>query len=68
MTVTRLTIRPISLRLLEPDVCLLLLRDVVARVVAAREELEMGDEVAARLILSDLENDLAGLFERGSRR
>jgi hypothetical protein len=62
------TVLPTSLELVEPDTCLLLLRDVVARVVAAREEIEIGDGVAARLILFDLEVDLAVLVEQGPRR
>jgi hypothetical protein len=45
-----------------------LLRDVVARVVAAREELEIDDGAAARAILSDLEDDLVVLLERGPLR
>jgi hypothetical protein len=45
-----------------------LLGDVVARVVAAREELEIDDGVAARVVLSDLEDDLVALLEQGPSR
>jgi hypothetical protein len=49
--------------LLQAETGLRLLRDVIARVVAAREEVEIGDGAAARAILSDLEGDLAVMLE-----
>jgi hypothetical protein len=45
-----------------------LLRDVIARVVVAREELELDSDAAARTILADLEDDLVALLERGRPR
>ncbi len=42
-----------------------LLRDVLARIIAAIEELEAGDRGAAWAILHDLELDLAAVLERG---
>jgi hypothetical protein len=45
-----------------------LLRDVIARVIAAREELEVGDSGTASTILFDLEIDLVAVLERGERR
>jgi hypothetical protein len=52
----------------QPDALLKVLRGIVARVVAAREELEIDNGAAARAILSDLEEDLAVLVERGFLR
>lgn len=45
-----------------------LLCDVISRVVASREELEIGDDAAAHLVLSDLEDDLVVLRDRGPCR
>ncbi len=40
------------------------LRNALARVVAARCELESGDTIAGDMILADLERDLVGIAER----
>jgi hypothetical protein len=41
------------------------LRDAIARVDAALEELEVGDHRSAEAILLDLEMDLVAVLERG---
>jgi hypothetical protein len=40
------------------------LQDVLARVVAVREWLDLGDYVVVALVLADLEDDLAGVIGR----
>lgn len=47
---------------------LALIRDVLARVVTAREELAAGDTMFAAQVLEDLEVDLTGWLERHSGR
>jgi hypothetical protein len=42
--------------------------DVIARVVVAREELEIDETAAARAVLADLEDDLVVLLERSPSR
>lgn len=44
------------------------IRDALARIVAARSELESGDNTTADMILYDLEHELVGLLERIERR